>query len=73
MSGHARLQRSTESKVIGQIGCLASNPRPAGTEKLVGDDKYRIRHGTYRVVHEIDDKVVMLTVVKVAHRRDVHR
>ena len=30
-------------RIVSRIGALAENPRPAGAEKLSGDDKYRIR------------------------------
>jgi mRNA interferase RelE/StbE len=65
--------RKDRVRIIERIQALASEPRPAGAEKLAGNDKYRIRQGTYRVVYEIDDKIVVVTVVKVAHRRDVYR
>jgi mRNA interferase RelE/StbE len=52
---------------------LATEPRPHGSEKLSGDDKYRIRHGDYRVVYEVDDAGKRVTIVRVAHRREVYR
>ena len=60
-------------KLIAKIRNLASNPRPDGSEKLAGDDKYRIRHGVYRVLYEVDDTIVIVTVIRVAHRREVYR
>ena len=33
----------------------------------------RLRVGDYRVVHQIEDDRVMVTVVLVAHRREVYR
>lgn len=65
--------RKDRLRLIERIHALALEPRPAGAEKLSGNDKYRIRQGTYRVVYEIDDKVVVVTIVKVAHRREVYR
>ena len=37
------------------------------------DDRFRARRGTYRVIYRIDDKARVVTVVDVAHRRDVYR
>jgi mRNA interferase RelE/StbE len=37
------------------------------------DDSFNARRGTYRVIHRIDDKARVVTVVDVAHRRDVCR
>jgi hypothetical protein len=31
------------------------------------------RRGTYRVIYRIDDKARVVTVVDIAHRRDVYR
>ena len=37
------------------------------------DDRSCARRGTYRVIYRIDDKTRAVTVVDVAHRRDVYR
>lgn len=59
--------------VVRRILALADDPRPQGSQKLSGEDKYRIRQGDYRVVYTIEDAIVTVTVVRVAHRSDVHR
>ena len=59
--------------VVEKIRALAADPRPHGAEKLSGEDKYRVRHGDYRVVYEIDDDAGRVTIVRVAHRREVYR
>ena len=60
-------------RVVTRIQGLATNPRPIGCEKLSGDDKYRLRQGDYRILYEIVDRVLIVTVVKVGNRRDVYR
>lgn len=60
-------------RVVTRIELLAADPRPAGCEKLSGQDKYRIRQGDLRILYEIDDRDAMVTIVKVGHRRDVYR
>lgn len=42
--------KKDREKLVTKIRGLAQNPRPAGAEKLAGDDKYRMRHGLYRRV-----------------------
>jgi len=37
------------------------------------DDRFCARRGTYMVIYRIDDKALMVSVVDVAHRRDVYR
>ena len=60
-------------RILQRIDGLADDPRPAGAEKLSGEEKYRIRQGRYRILYMIDDNVITVTVVKVGHSRDVYR
>ena len=60
-------------RLLARIADLAGNPRPTGCEKLSAQERYRIRHGRYRVVYEIRDTALVVLVVKVAHRKDVYR
>jgi mRNA interferase RelE/StbE len=60
-------------RILQRIRSLADDPRPPGCEKLSGQERYRLRQGAYRIVYEIDDKILIVLVVKVAHRRDVYR
>jgi mRNA interferase RelE/StbE len=65
--------KKDREKLVSKIQALANDPRPPGCEKLAGDDKYRIRHGVYRMLYEVDDATVVVVVVRVAHRREVYR
>jgi len=58
-------------KILTRIEVLAQEPRPQGYEKLSGQEKYRIRQGTYRIIYSIQDQQLTVWVVKVAHRKDV--
>jgi mRNA interferase RelE/StbE len=55
------------------IAELANNPRPQGHIKLKGEEAYRIRVGNYRIIYEINDGKITVTVVAVGHRKDVYR
>jgi mRNA interferase RelE/StbE len=55
------------------IAELAYNPRPYGYKKLKGEDAYRIRVGDYRVIYEIEDDKIIVTVVSVGHRKDIYK
>uniref|UniRef100_UPI0032178DB5 type II toxin-antitoxin system RelE family toxin n=1 Tax=uncultured Draconibacterium sp. TaxID=1573823 RepID=UPI0032178DB5 len=52
---------------------LAENPRPFGYKKLRGEEAYRIRVGQYRIIYEIDDHRIIVTVVSVGHRKDIYK
>lgn len=60
-------------RIASKIQQLASNPRPTGTEKLSGQEKYRLRQGDYRVLYSVDDDRLTVVIVKIGHRRDVYR
>ena len=67
------IPKAQVAKILDKIALLADDPRPHGSEKLSGLERYRIRQGMYRVVYEISDHVLVVVVVKVAHRKQVYR
>ncbi len=59
-------------RILSKIEVLTDTPRPRGCEKLTAQELYRIRQGRYRIVYEIQDDVLVVIVVKVAHRSDAY-
>lgn len=51
---------------------LEHDPRPPGCKKLRGRDAWRIRIGDYRAIYEINDDLLIVTVVTIGHRREVY-
>lgn len=60
-------------RIMQRIAALASDPRPAGCERLSGTERYRVRQGVYRIIYEINDNRLTVLVAKVGHRREVFR
>ena len=61
-------------RIANAIDGLAQQPRPAGCTKLIGAEAaYRIRVGDYRIVYQIQDRVLVVYVIRIAHRKDVYR
>ena len=60
-------------RVVERIESLADNPRPPGCQKLSGAGKYRVRQGRYRILYAIRDDRLVVTVVRVAHRKEAYR
>lgn len=58
-------------RILNRINALADDPRSRGSEKLSGQERYRVRQGVYRIIYEIADEQLIVTSVKVGHRRDV--
>ena len=67
------LQTKDRRRIVSKIQNLADEPRPQGCEKLTGQDRFRLRQGNLRILFEVDDGQQIVTVVKIAHRRDVYR
>lgn len=61
------------ARILKCFDSIAENPRGPGCEKLSGQDRYRVRQGVYRIIYEIRDDVLVVTVVRVGHRREVYR
>ena len=61
-------------RIVARIEALADNPRPPGGVRLSRPSGlWRIRSGVYRIIYQIQDARLLVTVVKVGHRRDVYR
>ncbi len=67
------IPRSDVRRILASIESLADEPRPPGSKKLSGQERYRVRQGNYRILYEIEDDKLIICVVKVRHRRDVYR
>jgi mRNA interferase RelE/StbE len=52
------------------ISTLEENPRPPRVKKLADSGLWRIRLGQYRIVYAIDDETKVVTLVRVARRRE---
>ncbi len=60
-------------RILQRTEKLRDDPHPPGSVKLAGRDRYRLRQGEYRILYSINDTLVLVTVVKIGHRRDVYR
>jgi mRNA-degrading endonuclease RelE of RelBE toxin-antitoxin system len=52
---------------------LAEDLGDLQAKKLSGEEKYRIRQGDYRILYQIQDEIVNVVVVRIAHRREVDK
>jgi len=69
-----RIPTHIQRRVSAVIVSFEVEPRPFGCKKLAGtNESYRVRVGDYRIIYDIRDKEVTVTVLKVSHRRDVYR
>ncbi len=67
------LPKNVLSKIVDKIHFLADNPRPIDCIKLRGKEQYRIRQGKYRILYSIQNEVLVVFIVKIAHRKDMYK
>ncbi len=68
-----KIPKKDAKHIVKAIQALAQDPRPPQSKKLSGEEKYRLRCGVYRVLYEIQDKQLIICVVRVRHRKDVYK
>lgn len=69
-----KLPEEVKRRLKPKIDALANDPRPPGVEKLAGSEtSYRIRVGDYRILYRIEDKALLISIVRIAHRREAYR
>lgn len=68
------LPEPVQKRIVKRLKSLRDTPRPQGVKKLAGeDDLYRIREGDYRIIYTIQDKELIVLVVKIGDRKEVYR
>ena len=68
-----KFSNDVQNQIIQKMDELTLNPRCLGYKKLVDVGSYRVRVGDYRIIYDIDDKIVSILIVKIGHRKDVYR
>ncbi|MEM7592649.1 MAG: type II toxin-antitoxin system RelE/ParE family toxin [Cyanobacteria bacterium P01_A01_bin.83] len=68
-----KISQSNQQKIRKAIGNLSIEPKPTGCKKLKGRPAWRIRVGVYRIIYEISDRKLIITVIDIGHRRDIYR
>lgn len=70
------ISRPDALRILAAVTALGDDPyrEDADVRKLTGPSGlYRLRIGSYRVAHQIDDGELVILIVKAGDRRDVHR
>jgi mRNA interferase RelE/StbE len=69
-----KINRENKAKILNKIAALATNPRPHGYKHLTDlGNLLRVRIGDYRIIYEVQDKVLLVIVLRVADRRETYR
>jgi mRNA interferase RelE/StbE len=68
-----KLPRQLQQRILQKINILTTNPRPADCKKLQNSENYRIRIGEWRIIYRVEDNILLITLLKIGHRREVYR
>lgn len=68
-----KIPKKDLQKILSKIQKLGLEPRPSGSEKLTGQELFRIRQGNYRILYSIQDNQLIIWVIKVRHRKGIYR
>ena len=67
-----KLEKSLQKRIISSLERLRFRPE-AHLKKLVGDNGYRLRVGDYRVIVDIEEKKLLVLVIKIGHRKNIYK
>lgn len=68
-----KLPSNIKNRIDSKILNLSIEPRPNGVKKLKDEENtYRLRAGEYRVIYEIYDDILLISIIKVGHRSKVY-
>ncbi len=67
------LNQEAQKRVVATLEGLAENPLKQGVVKLKGEEVYRVRVGSYRIIYEIDTEARVISILRVAHRKDAYK
>ncbi|NKQ34455.1 MAG: type II toxin-antitoxin system RelE/ParE family toxin [Chloroflexi bacterium] len=69
-----RLDPPIRKRVDKALLSLKLHPKISGIKKLSGSrNDWRVRVGDYRIIYEVDDETSLITVWRIAHRREVYK
>jgi mRNA interferase RelE/StbE len=69
-----KLPKQVQIRILDKIEKLSIEPRPKGYRQLKAEENlFRVRVGDYRIIYQIQDKVLVILILRIAHRKDVYR
>jgi mRNA interferase RelE/StbE len=69
-----KMPKADQKRIAEKIDSLAENPPDPDTTKMKGNNPFhKIRVGDYRIIYEIQEKIFVILIVKIGHRKDVYK
>lgn len=66
-----KLEKNVQERIIAVLERIRIRPETYVT-KLVGDPGYKLRVGDYRIIMDIDNKILKILILKVGHRKNIY-
>ena len=68
------IPRQERGRIVDAMLALSRDPRPRGSRKLQGyADVFRIRVGSYRILYSVEQRRLIIIILKVGHRGDIYQ
>ena len=70
-----KIPKSDVDNFMHKLDIIAKNPyaQLSFVKRLKDSQNFRFRFGNYRGVYNVADKILIITVIDVAHRKDIYR
>lgn len=69
----SKLPKDIQQNIRDRIDLLTTNPYPTDVKKLKnGNGRLRIRVGNYRIIYIIENKKLVVLVIKIGHRSNIY-
>ncbi|MCX9080804.1 MAG: type II toxin-antitoxin system RelE/ParE family toxin [Candidatus Methanoperedens sp.] len=66
-----KIEKNVQERIIAVLERIRIRPETCVT-KLVGDPGYKLQVGDYRIIMDIDNKILRILILKVSHRKNIY-
>lgn len=69
-----RLDTQTTQSITKKLEALIAGDQNLNVKKIVGKNfpLYRLRVGNYRILYEVHQKEIIISIIRIAHRKEVY-
>ena len=69
-----KLPKEVQARLKPRVDSLTGNPFPKGVKKLSAEENLdRLRIRDYRIIYQVQGRVLLILILKIGHRKNVYR
>ena len=69
-----KLDKPNRERIFKAAQLLSSNPHPPAAKRVTGESSiFRIRTGDWRLLYAVQDRELIVLIVKVGHRSEIYK